>query len=303
MDLRQLRHFLTVVERGSFSAAAAALNVSQPSLSMSVKALEEEIGDTLLLRGPRGVSLVPMGTAFYEYASSIVREADKALEEMQVLKGAKRGRVTVGISAVYSQFLAPEALNAFHRLHPGVQITTDVSTHLPATAVEKLAQGAWDFGVLVPVSQQSFPDSVAIERLSDFPSAVYAAARHPLGRKRAITLKDLAAYDWVAGSWNLTGALLQRLFESRKLTAPRIGMVSSSFELLREFIASSNSLCLLPRPLAKRDVAAGRLIELRQNHIVVKSPAALVWPSRTKLTPAAARLMQEFRQAAAAIHD
>lgn len=300
MDLKQLRYFLAVVEHGSFSAAAVALNVSQPSLSMSVKGLETELGDALLERGAKGVTLAPLGRTFFDYAKSIVREAEKALEEVQVARGLKHGRVTVGLSAVFTSFLAPEAINAFHRQHPGVEITTDVSTHGHDVLLRNLEHGVWDFGLIINVLGQEIPTSITVERIATFNSGVYAAADHPLARKRAVTPAELAAYDWIAGSWNVTAGLLHRTFDGFGLRSPRVCAVSNSFGLLRELAVGSNFLCLLPDQFVSRDIAAGRLVRLRQTLFKLTNTINLLYPARTRLTPAAAKLMEAFRVAARA---
>ncbi|HWK49383.1 MAG TPA: LysR family transcriptional regulator, partial [Steroidobacter sp.] len=95
MELRQLRYFIAVAEAGSFSRAAELLHVSQPPLSVQIKALEDEIGVRLLERTPRGVSLTVAGAAFFE-------EVRGALARLEHAKSAaaRADRGEIGLLAI-----------------------------------------------------------------------------------------------------------------------------------------------------------------------------------------------------------
>lgn len=298
LDLRQIRYFVAVVDEGSFSAAAKALNVSQPSLSMSVKRLEEQLDDQLLIRGSKGVALTSVGASFYPYACSAIREIEKAVEEVGIQRGLRSGEVTIGISAIFTSFIVPRAMNAFHEMYPRVHVAIDASTHTTEEVVRNLEQGIWDFALYQALASE-LPNSIKVEEVASNVSAIYASASHPLANKRKVSLHDFAQYEWIAGSWNMTAALLSKIFETEGIQAPRINMTSNSFELMKEVLAGSNQLCFLPTRLAHSEVSLGRLVKIEHSAILPrKGGIHALYSSRTVLTPAAKQLLLAFRQAA-----
>lgn len=297
MDLRQIRYFLAVADRGSFSAAALALRISQPSLTVSVKTLERELGEALLVRGPRGVTLTPVGATFATYARSILREAEKAVDEVRQVKGLKRGKVTVGLMSVFSSFVAPQALASFYQRNPNIEVRVDVSAHATEAITAQLESGAWDFAFALHRQSADFPETLIFEPVSTFESGVYAAPDHPLARARNVTLAQMARYDWVVSSLTAGSAFLQRVFEEEKLPPPDVKIVSNSFGLIRELAQQAPFLCMLPHRFAATAEAADRLVRIRQSKIAVQSNAGLIAHARTELTPAARQLMAEFRAA------
>src|ERR1700749_4678303 len=120
MELRHLRYFVVVAEELHFRRAAERLHMSQPPLSQQIRALEEEVGATLLLRTQRKVELTGAGAAFLQRAREILGAVeDAALEARRVQRG-EVGRLAIGFvgSAMYS--VVPERLRAFRDRHPDV---------------------------------------------------------------------------------------------------------------------------------------------------------------------------------------
>ena len=103
MELRQLRYFLAVASSQSFTRAAEMVHVSQPSLSVQISALEEELGTRLLDRLGRKVALTQAGELFRDHAGRVLRELEQAAQVVRELEGARRGRLVVG--SRHRQFL------------------------------------------------------------------------------------------------------------------------------------------------------------------------------------------------------
>lgn len=95
MELRQLKHFISVVETGSISAAARELNLAQPAISTSIKKLEQELKVALFHRRERGVSLTTAGEEFTLHARRVLLQANDAKLAMQALEGLDQGEVEI----------------------------------------------------------------------------------------------------------------------------------------------------------------------------------------------------------------
>ncbi|MBT5048534.1 MAG: LysR family transcriptional regulator [Rhodospirillaceae bacterium] len=106
MDIRQLRYFVSAVDVGSVTNAAHQLNISQPALGLQIRKLEDELGSPLLTRHSRGVSLTPAGEKLYEHATLILRQTERATQDIRGFAGPPSGRVSIGLTPTASLLLA-----------------------------------------------------------------------------------------------------------------------------------------------------------------------------------------------------
>lgn len=150
MELRQLRYFCAVVDEGSFTAAAAACAIAQPSLSQQILNLEHEMGQPLLIRHPRRVELTDAGQAVIRRARLILAESDSLREDMERRIGLIEGTVHVGVIPTVAPYLLPVPIRRFHRKHPGVKI--HVREGRTSRVLQELASGRIDFAIVSDVT-------------------------------------------------------------------------------------------------------------------------------------------------------
>lgn len=123
MDLTRLQYFAAVAEAGSFSRAAAALNLSQPALSRQVLLLEEQVGQRLLERHGRGAHTTEAGVALLAHARGIFDLAERAQADMRERQRSPRGRITVGLPPRVAHLLTADLVESFHAKFPDAAIT------------------------------------------------------------------------------------------------------------------------------------------------------------------------------------
>ncbi len=124
MNLHHLRLFAAVVEHGGFTRAAAAMRVSQPAISKSIKELERETHLRLLDRSGKSVRPTTAGHLLYERARELFGVERTAERELRELRGLKRGVLRIAASTTIATYLLPPVLGRFHRRHPRVRIQT-----------------------------------------------------------------------------------------------------------------------------------------------------------------------------------
>ena len=129
IDVRRLRVLSEVAARGSFSAAADALTLTQSAVSQHVAALEREVGQALVERGTRPVELTEAGHALTRHATGIFARLDAAEQELEEIAGRRRGRLRFGSFPTALVTLVPPAFARFRRRHPEVTLTV-VDDHL-----------------------------------------------------------------------------------------------------------------------------------------------------------------------------
>jgi LysR family transcriptional regulator, nitrogen assimilation regulatory protein len=146
MDLQRLRYFAAVADAGSFSRAAAALHLTQPSLSRQVLLLEEELGHRLLERTGRGAIPTEAGQALLAHARAIFELADRARADMQDRQRSPRGRITIGLPPRVAHAITGDLVERFRAQFPdaGITIMEDLSIRLR----ESLIAGSLDMAVV-----------------------------------------------------------------------------------------------------------------------------------------------------------
>src|SRR2546423_6358856 len=127
LDVRRMRVLREVAARGSFSAAAEALNFTQSAVSQQVAALEREARAKLVERGPRGVRLTEAGEALVAHADAILARLDDAEQELAAIAGLRGGRLRVASFQSAGSTLVPRALGEFHKRYQGVELSVSTA--------------------------------------------------------------------------------------------------------------------------------------------------------------------------------
>lgn len=123
MDFKQLEAYVQVIERASFSKAAEAIFVSQPSVSIYINTLEKELATTLISRSTKEVYPTLAGKVFYENAKELLALKANTVERIKNLSGNFVGEINVSASSVPAQYILPEILADFTNKHPGIFFT------------------------------------------------------------------------------------------------------------------------------------------------------------------------------------
>jgi LysR family transcriptional regulator, cyn operon transcriptional activator len=191
MELRHLRYFLAVAAAQNFTKAAEALHVSQPSISVQVRDLEDELGTRLFDRLGRTVGLTQAGILFRDHAERALREVEQAAQLIRELDGAQRGRLVVGTLATVNSYLVPPLVSQFKQRFPAVHL--QVHSQPSADIVEGILANRLDLGLcLLPVSH----DHLTTVPLFDERLVLVAPARHRLESSR-MKMRDLAGLPLV----------------------------------------------------------------------------------------------------------
>ena len=201
LDVRRLRVLSEVAARGSFSAAADALTLTQSAVSQHITALEREVGLRLIERGTRPVELTEAGYALTRHATGIFARLDGAEQELGEIAGRRRGRLRFGTFPTALATLVPPAFAAFRRDHPEVRLTV-VDDHLQRL-IPRLEAGELDLALIY--DHEAIPDISArdLERiplLEDVFQAVLPAGHRLARRRRALALSELSGEPWIGGA-------------------------------------------------------------------------------------------------------
>ncbi|KAB1643949.1 LysR family transcriptional regulator [Gulosibacter chungangensis] len=154
MELRHLRYFTTVVESGSFTAAAAALHISQPPLSVAIAKLEAQAGVRLLERSHRGVEPTRAGRYLLDAASRVLGEVDEILETLGRFGSGMAGSIRLAAVPVLMWHRLPKLLRSFSTSAPDVEVS--IVDPPPWTALEMLERGTVDLAAIMVAEPDRF---------------------------------------------------------------------------------------------------------------------------------------------------
>lgn len=127
IGLTQLRAFVAVVDKRSFSSAARALGISQPAVTLQIQSLEQHLGTTLLERRYKSVGMTEAGEALYPAATGILSRWAEAEDRIRALEGLVGGRLVVGGSTTPAHYILPRLVGAFKRDHPETTVVLKVA--------------------------------------------------------------------------------------------------------------------------------------------------------------------------------
>ncbi|WP_037080218.1 LysR family transcriptional regulator [Pseudonocardia spinosispora] len=247
MELRQFVYFDAVVRHGGFTRAAEQLRVAQPAVSAQLRKLEAELGVTLLERTTRRVRLTRAGELVLGRARRVFEELDGVRDDLALLAGELRGRVRIGSIQATGPFRLAEALAAFHREFPDVelsltagrlaQLITDLDDDVIDLAIGPLPGGRFDRIVEHPL----FDDELVL----------ITAPEHPLAGRDGLPLS--AVRDEVFACLPAESGLRRRLDDACAAAgfAPTVRYETTIVPQLRELVSHGLGVALLARSVAE----------------------------------------------------
>ncbi len=193
MDLRQLRYFLAVADNLHFRRAAEFLHLSQPALTLQVRALEEELGVQLLHRDRHRTSLTAAGEVLRNEARALLGSADRIADKIKRAARGQIGLLRIGFISTAASRILPPIISAYRIHHPEVEL--DLHNILTAEQLVALQGRTIDIGLLrMPVQEHNTIEFIPIHRE---PFVVVLPSTDPLARKPHLSLNHLRDSNFV----------------------------------------------------------------------------------------------------------
>lgn len=187
MELRTLRYFLAVAREGSLTQAAKVLYVTQPALSRQLKALEEELGAKLFVRGSHSVALTEQGSLLKQRCEEIVQLADKTVAEFAAPTGMVAGDVHIGVGESYTSQLLARVAKELQERYPGIRYRLYDGN--ADDLADRLDGGLLDFCVLIQPADLSKYSHLRLPEKDSW--GLLMRRDNPLAEKAAISPSDL----------------------------------------------------------------------------------------------------------------
>jgi DNA-binding transcriptional LysR family regulator len=290
MDVRNLAAFIEVVRRGGFSRASETLHLTQSAVSKAVKAIEEELGQPLLVRLGRRVALTDAGRVVFDRAQAVFSVLHSIEEEVAEVGAVRRGHLRLGIPPRVGGAFFPPVLGDYRSAHPGVVLEL---REVGARSVEALVmEGEIEAGATgLPTDRSAFE---VVPLMRDVLRAV-VHPRSPLARRRSVALRDLERVPFVL--YREDFALHLHILDAcrREGFSPQVASESSQWDFMAAMVAADVGVALLPRTICRRlDSAQVKVLPLVEPEL--RWDLALIWKKDRHLSPAARAFIEVVRR-------
>jgi len=281
LETHQLRYFLAVAQTGLFTTAARQCNVSQPSLSIQVAKLEQELGGPLFERTRKGGRLTARGETFLPRAKAILEQMESAREDAKALSGLTMGKVTLGCMPTTGAHLLPPILSAFRKAHPKIQV--QLKEESSPDLARDLEQGEVELAIM---DEEGLRPGLDHQTILTEELLLALPARHPLAGKKTLNLKQIAEEPFILmkpghGFRQITLDLFRRAG-----LEPKVVFESGGIETVQALVSAGLGISLVPQMVAKfQGVAYAAL-----SHPKADRTLSLAWRRKAPLSAAAEAL-------------
>ncbi|MBV9120415.1 MAG: LysR family transcriptional regulator, partial [Chloroflexi bacterium] len=231
------------------------LHVSQPAVSLQIKALEKSARVRLFDRRGNVLSLTEAGRALYDSAVSMMNAEDQANRVMSELSGAKRGRLRVGANTTGGMYVIPEVLAAFQDQWPEAEIDLHIE---PAVRIfERLHQNILDIGFVGgPIDDQRFD----VEHLVSDPLTLIVSPKHPFAKRAKVTLPELAQEPFIVPeATSVMRIQFEKALQNAGVTI-RVALQLHEAEPVKKAVEANLGIGIVPASAVTRELAGGHLV-------------------------------------------
>lgn len=256
MDFGQIEAFLQVAQHRSFSRAAEVLQLTQPSITARIQALEREVGDELFERGGRGVRLTDAGTAFRPYVERILQTLQEGRDAVEEVRNVQLGSLRLGSALTISTYVLPGILHRFCEAFPGVDVF--IRTGRSEQVLSMLLADEVHVGLVRSLANAEvetidlYDDEIVLVAPPDHRFAASGTARVADAAGEPIVLFDRGSSYY---------GLINNFFRQAGVI-PNVAMELDSLEATKRMVEEGLGIALIPLVTVERELSARALVKI-----------------------------------------
>lgn len=285
MEFRKLEVFCKVVELKSFTRAAEATYLSQPTISEHIRGLENELGQKLFNRLGKEVEITPVGEVLYKYAVEIMKKQQEAIQAVAHFSGTLAGKISIGCGTIPGTYILPELISSFHHVHPLTKAILRITSS--RIIADKVLSGELEFGIVGArwnekklIWSEIFTDELIL--------AVHP--EHRLADKHEVSLQTAMQFPFVlrepeSGTRRVFAHILENegIRENELKVIAEIGSTAAVKEAVKAGIGAS----VLSKRAVSDDLNCGKLVTLSIQGQDMRRSFFLVQRKNRELSPIA----------------
>ena len=287
MDLGQLEAFLQVNEHHSFSRAADALGLTQPSVTARIQALERGLGETLFERNGRGVALTEAGGSFLPHAQRVLEALQDGRDAIQSVRQLELGTLRLGAAPTISTYVLPELLKEFQSRYPRLEVS--LRTEYSQQIVQMVLADEVQLGLERAITH---PEVLTIPLYQD-EVVLIVAPKHPFAQREAVSIDDIGSQALImfnrgSGYYKLVD---NALHEAGLLVSPTMEL--DNMEATKKMVEEGLGIAILPKAAVERELQDGGLRQIRVDGMTMpQREIALIYRKGRPLSRAAQAFVQ-----------
>ena len=299
MDIHRLMVFCKVIELQSFTKAAEAVCLTQPTVSAHIRALEESLGEKLIDRLGREILPTPAGKVLYQYAREIIQLRDKAVQALEKFKGNLSGTLHVGASTIPGTYILPRLIGTFKTSYPSIQITLRIGGS--GDIVRKILDGSVEFGMIGAKWDEK---RITLEEIYSDELGLVVYGGHPWEGREFVEVQELAGMPFILRERSSgTRMVMANALESVGFAPSRLNVVAemSGTEAIRQAVKARIGVSIISSQAVKEDIERKSLhaIPLKEEHI--QRPFYLARRKNRELSPLCSTFLEHLRSDALAL--
>lgn len=291
VHLVALRYFRETVRCGSMRQAAEHLHVAASAINRQILKLEDQMECKLFERLAEGVRLTAAGEVLYRYVLRLERDLDRAMSEIDDLRGLRRGHVSISCEDGIARDFLPPMLAAFHKIFPKVTYSVDVTVALGVMA--SVVDGAADIGIAMAPPRRT---DISVESEARMPIGVIAAPDHPLVGRPMLKMSDLVHEQMVQmreGSGG--GTVLYSLING--WTARHSFVETNASDAVTNLVRAGLGIGVRSPIGILREIAAREIVFIPIQDPAIDAPLLTVYAKQGRTLPTAgAVLLEQIKQ-------
>ena len=292
MEIKKLKHAVTLAEEGSFAKASTRLHMSQPALSRSIQLLESELGVSLFERHTTGVTPTKESQALLERARELLRMSNGILQEARLIQGAQSGQLAIGTGPIPAQWLLPDVLRDMISDAPNIKIA--VETGLFDQLQELLLTEKIELFVASTAGKPISSD-IRMETITSYSFGLFVKPDHPLLSSRATRAEQLYRFTLLSHGWDSSNPAIPGSDLDFGQWQAQISCDNPA--LLVNLALNSDSVLFTAEPAVRHQLARKELVMLKTPLFPAQNPSqvGVVSLKSRPLSPLARRFIDRVK--------
>jgi DNA-binding transcriptional LysR family regulator len=293
MDIHRLMVFCKVIDLQSFTRAAEAVCLTQPTVSEHIRALEDSLGEKLIDRLGREILPTPAGKILYQYARDIIQLRDKAVQALEKFKGNLSGTLQVGASTIPGTYILPGLIGTFKASYPSIQITLKIGGS--GSIVEKILDGSVEFGM---IGAKWDDKRIELEETYSDELVLVVYPGHPWEKRDCVDLRELGDMPFILrerGSG--TRIFMSQVLEAGGFPSSRLKAVAEmgSTEAVRQAVKARIGISIISENAVKEDIERKTLYSIPLRGLRIRRPFYLAQRRNRELSPLCSAFLEHVR--------
>jgi DNA-binding transcriptional LysR family regulator len=293
MDIHRLVVFCKVVDLQSFTRAAEAVNLTQPTVSEHIRALEASLGEKLVDRLGREILPTPAGKVLYRYAREIIQLRDRAMQAIEKFKGNLTGALHVGASTIPGTYILPRVIGTFKAIYPSIHITLKIGSS--GDIVQKILDGQVELGM---IGVRWDEKRISLEEIYSDELVLVVYKGHPWDGRESVELSELEGMPFVMRERSSgTRMVMVQALEAAGFAVSLLDVVAemASTEAVREAIKARIGISILSLHAVREDIERNSLSVVSLKKFCIHRPFFLAQRKKRELSPLCLAFLEHLR--------